>query len=141
MKRKKVWITVASGAFMLLAVAVATAASSPSSTPLYTYRMEQTSYEMNFLPTEVSSFTYAAENGYTLNYDVPMYCGSVTPLMTEGSTCNPTCDIKTCISCLTCDTCFHCVTVDPTCDENTCQYTCGGTCDYTCSGWTCDPPC
>lgn len=114
-------------------------ASSLTSTPLFTLRMEQMSSEKNFLPTEKNEFTYTSEKGFTLGYEISGYSGGVNPLMTEGSTCNPTCNVKTCITCLTCESCFHCVTVNPTCDDLTCQRTCNPTCDeQTCNGITCN---
>jgi hypothetical protein len=49
------------------ALAVTVTASALPSTPLYTYRMEQASNKMHFLPTEMNGFTYIAEKGYTLD--------------------------------------------------------------------------
>lgn len=41
-----------------------------SNTPLYTYRMEQVSSEMNFLPTEKSILTYTSESQCWIVYNV-----------------------------------------------------------------------
>jgi len=119
----------------LLAVTCATA-SSWSSTPLYTFRMEQASSQMNFLPVERSGFTYTAEKGYSLNYGAG--CCFVNPLEEPTywetcSTCEYTCEGGTCEG--TCySTCPNtCATCEPTCEQNTCW----NTCDSTCS--TCKP--
>jgi hypothetical protein len=154
---------------VLVALGVTVTASSVSHTPLYTFRMEQVSDKMNFLPTEVNGFTYTSEKGYVLNYGLTGFCKNVEPLSTlpntscpeetcEGScentciyTCDPTCpytcDDPTCpYTCddPTCDpTCEY--TCDPTCSSpwtcylSTCEYTCIPTCE-TCFGWTCTTP-
>jgi hypothetical protein len=57
---KKLLIAAAGAAIALLAVTV-TASPWSSNTPLYTYRMEQVSSKMNFLPTEQSIFAYTTE--------------------------------------------------------------------------------
>ena len=78
-----------------------------SDTPLYTFRIEQASNEMNFLPTTVNTFTYLAEEEYTLEYGPPELRDSTNPLSTFewtciDSTCGNTCN--TCYSCwLTCE--------------------------------------
>jgi hypothetical protein len=51
----------------VLVVSTVIASSQISNTPLFTFRMEQASSEMNFLPTVVNGFIYTTENGYTLN--------------------------------------------------------------------------
>ncbi|MBU7026897.1 MAG: hypothetical protein HXS48_08140 [Theionarchaea archaeon] len=56
MNRKKVSIAVVSMAVAFLAVTCVTASPRTSNTPLYTFRMEQASSEMNFLPTAVRVF-------------------------------------------------------------------------------------
>jgi hypothetical protein len=139
-------------------------ASSLTSTPLYTIRMEQVSHKMGFLPTAVNGFTYTTESGYTVNYGVSGH-GNAEPLMTHQAdtfcTCFPWCETSeyTCESqptcMITCNTCINptCPPVtcfstcqggtctDPTCPAtcpNTCEDTCPNTCS-TCSGWTCDP--
>jgi hypothetical protein len=37
---------------------------------LYTYRMEQASSSMNYLPTEMNEILYTAKRGYKLNYEL-----------------------------------------------------------------------
>lgn len=138
----------------IMCAALMTATTSPH-TPLYTVRMEQESNKMNFLPTEVNQFTYTAENGCTVLYEVSL-CG-VHPLEepTVPETCPNTCDDETCYgptcpetSCNTCSTCSStCNTcTQPTCEtcEETCPYTCStcsSTCWNTCSGYTCKDTC
>lgn len=136
---KKKWSFAVIGVVAVLFAVTFTTASSLAGTPLYTVRMEQHSNNMNFLPTAVHGFTYTTENGYTLDYDVPKYCGGVVPLGTDA-TCFPTC-LNTCPN--TCDeTCPN--TCDYTCDtcEETCPFTCPITCWVscygTCFGETCD---
>lgn len=116
-------------------------ASSQTSSPLYTIRMEQVSSGMHFLPTEKNEFTYTTQKGYTLHHDVK-YC---TEPQTVDETCQTTCETchHTCETCvedtcpLTCDTCTH--NCDPTCTGPTCPYTCEPTCQMaTCE--TCDQP-
>lgn len=90
-------------------------------TPLYTYRMEQMSSEMNFLITAVNDFSYTTEKGFTLIGECSP-CGSealFNPL-TIGSTC-VTCSDPTCFTCPV--TCFP--TCEPTCEQSTCIPTCG----------------
>jgi hypothetical protein len=131
---------------------------STSNTPLYTVRMEQVSSKMNFLPTEMNSFTYTAENGYKLNLEVGGYWIAdqinldTTPQNTCRITCVPicppdtlgghTCEDTSCQpTCLTQDpTCpYTCITCNPTCDDPwTCPDTCPFTCNPTCNDlWTC----
>ncbi len=102
-------------------------ASSSFNTPLYTYRMEQQSSSMNFLPREVNGFIYTAENGYTVNYGIHGCC-SIIPLEepTVPATCPYTCQE-------TCSTCYY------TCEGTTCEGTCYSTCPNTCC--TCEPTC
>ena len=69
-RKQKMYSTVISIAAVFLAVAFVTADSSFLNTPLYTFRMEKVSSEMNFLPTEVHTFVYTAEKGSTLEYSV-----------------------------------------------------------------------
>ncbi|MBU7027737.1 MAG: hypothetical protein HXS48_12445 [Theionarchaea archaeon] len=95
------------------AMAAVTASLRTQNTPLYIYRMEQASSKMNFLPTEMNSFTYKTEKGYTLDYNIPKgYGGNAEPV--GGCTLHAT----TCV--------------------NTCPDTCPWTCQETCNGWTCD---
>lgn len=146
----------------LVVCAVAFVAASPqlkSNTPLYTYRMEQQSSEMNFLPTEMNGFTYNTEKGYTVNYHADNYCGaellSTAPGQTFCATCFPECSTSewTCSGsytcCITCfyqscwGTCYTCPGQGHTCDDTSCQATCSTcdqpTCPDTC--WdTCDDP-
>lgn len=123
--RKKMFIAVVSVAVAFCAVACVAAASWTSSTPLYTFRMEQASSEMNFLPTEINNFTYTTEAGSTLNYEITRYC-YVNPLEepTVPVTCPETCEE-------TCSTCYS--TCEPTCEEPSCWNTCSSTCS------TCKP--
>ena len=166
MNRKQLMlILVVCGAVGFLAVTAVTASGQTSSTPLYTFRMEQASSEMSFLPTERNTFLYIAEKGHTVTYDVTGCCNAV-PLITGGaytcgtcgrtcpntcySTCVSTCS-STCVSTCpeTCvNTCHTCVstcssTCVSTCSStcvSTCPYTCGNTCANTC--WdTCEEPC
>lgn len=123
-----------------LAASVAAHPRYQSDTPLYTIRMEQASSEMNFLPTQMTTFTYNAEKGYELSYDIAGFC-SAEPLADTGEpiTCDPLCkeSIETCptneYTCPnTCEwTCFM-----STCPQNTCSWTC-----YTCPEYTCNPTC
>ena len=99
--QKRISVFVASSA-LILTVACAAGSFWVSTTPLYTYRMEQVSSRMNFLPTKVNEFAYTAENAYTLEYHVsgnyddtkPLECSYylTTCADTCRSTCNPTCD-------------------------------------------------
>ena len=121
--KSKMLLVVSSVAIVLLA-AVAVTASSSISTPLYTVRMEQVSSKMNFLPTQMNGFTYTAEKGSILNYNVSNRCfaAPLAPTNGGGETCWPQCD-----------------TSQPTC--STCDETCSSTCPYTCSGETCSDTC
>ena len=65
-KKQVMYIVVVSITALFLAVVAVTAHSQPLNTPLYTFRMEQASGEMNFLPTEKNTFIYTSEKGYTL---------------------------------------------------------------------------
>jgi hypothetical protein len=147
MDRKTIVTTAVCAVLTFFAVALVAAHPQIDScgTPLYTFRMEQASSEMHFLPTEVNGFSYAAEKGYTVNYDGAGVCcdfDSSTPNTTVPNqintmwitctTCGPTCE--TCI--LTCDTCYctcwetcKCTCQGITCDFVTCDYTCEDTCD------------
>ena len=59
-------------AIVFLVITTVTARSGYlSNTPLYTFRVEQAGSNSNFLPVEMSTFTYAAERGTRLNYEVP----------------------------------------------------------------------
>jgi hypothetical protein len=135
--KKKMLIAVISIAIVSLAITTVTASLSTSNTPLYTFRMEQSSSKMNFLPTEMNTFTYTTENGYGLNYDILGCCGAEPLIMTYQYTCEfyPTCE--TCNTCSTCSTCSTCG--GWTCDPTGCQITCGSSCGGTCS--TCEETC
>jgi hypothetical protein len=146
--KRKMFIAVASGFLVFLAVTTVIADSSLFNTPLYTFRMEQASSEMNFLPTELNRFDYNAENGYTIDYDVIVGCCiDGNSIQYTGHTCPPlTCE--TCITCpVTCystcvntctntcvNTCNTCVSTCP----STCVSTCVSTCYMTCDNPTCD---
>lgn len=133
MNRRKILVAVVSVCAVLVANTVI-ASSQISNTPLFTFRMEQASNRMNFLPTAVNGFTYTTENGCTLNNAVGH---SGEPLeVTVGKTCEGTCVEPTCPN-----TCLHTCAGNPTC-SNTCPNTCGSTCDtceQTCD--TCDDTC
>lgn len=111
---------------VVLAATVATANSWTLNTPLYTYRMEQASSKMRFLPTEQNTFNYTTEQGYTLEYAVELRTrlpfdipptNEQRPCEWTVETCPQTC-LYTCPNtCDTCDTCY-----DPTCD--TCWDSC-----------------
>ncbi len=128
MDKRKMSIAVLTVVAVSLVVTFAAASSLMANTPLYTFRMEQASSEMNFLPTAVNGFTYTAENGYTVNCEGSRYSGDVIPF---EPTYAWTCIFSTCRN--TCETCPY------TCDDPTCPNTCPVTCPETCDGWTCDP--
>lgn len=115
---------------LVLCVATLVAASSRTqNTPLYTYRMEQASSEMNFYPIERNLFIYTTEKGYKFGYSFSgRVCGYIRPFGETGEpeTCDPLCEDTSQSTCW--DTC------------GTCDYTCSATCDGpTCEG-TCDEP-
>jgi hypothetical protein len=95
-RNKMISISVVSIAIVALAVTAVSADFSKQSTPLYTYRMEQLSNKMSFLPTEINDFAYNAKGEYTLDYEVSGANGAVPagPVswgrITCG-TCDPTC--------------------------------------------------
>lgn len=137
--RTKISLAVICIAIALLAVTAVIAESwITNDTPLYTFRMEQTSNKMNFLPTSVNEFIYTTEKGYTLNYD-NMDCrngGNSLGILADtrcdftckhscGSTCPwiNTCHVTACFTytCSACDTLWvTCVSCEPTCDGYTC---------------------
>ena len=144
---RKVIVVAATSVVLAVLVVTAVTAYLPCSTPLYTVRMEQVSHKMGFLPTAMNQFTYTAEHGYTLHWDVVEYCGAdlfasvkfCTIPITCHWTCENTCDDPTCP--LTCPatcwrTCDTCEGQGYTCDDTSCQETC-----YTCSGLTCELTC
>lgn len=120
-----------------LAVTWVAADFETSQTPLYTFRMEQQSSKMGFLPTKITEFTYTTygqQNCNILGND-----GEISYSTTEV-TCTPvTCEITCPITCF--GTCEHTCpdTCEYTCWE-TCGQTCPDTCEHTCR-YTCDKPC
>jgi hypothetical protein len=140
-RRQRILMAMISASIAFLAITAVTATLRASSTPLYTYRMEQQSSEMNFLPTEKNTFTYEAEGGYVLNCGIGgMNCGcsgGVSPL--NPYTC-ATCDEYYCEHPSECyGTCYNtCSTCSGnTCDETSCQNTCSTCLQYTCYYYTC----
>lgn len=117
-----------------------------SNAPLFTYRMEKASSEMNFSPTSINEFIYSAEEGYSLNCGgTDSLCFDPKPLGPTLRTCEETCG-DTCATCQetcvstcssTCvNTCYTCVSTCPnTCVStcSTCVSTCPSTCVSTCS--------
>ena len=134
-KTQKILLASLSVALAFLAASAVAARPQTSSTPLYTFRMEQMSHGMNFLPSERNTFTYTAAKGHTVAYDAvqEMYCGGF-----DGIDYIDTSPISTCHTCYkTCKTCGEtCNTCDPPACE-TSHYTCGHTCGYTCEKHTC----
>jgi hypothetical protein len=132
--------------------AVTAVAASPKSkvnAPLYTFRMEQASSNMNFLPTAMNGFEYTTEEGYTLDCNTGGCCNNSGVIYGTGYY---TCPDETCEHCLTyypAQTCeFTChetcpITCHMTCPI-TCEYTCPYTCKLTCADtcpYTCEPTC
>jgi hypothetical protein len=111
-KRQKLSLAGVGVILVLCTVTAVTARGWTLHTPLYRVRMEQASSEMNFLPTDMSTFTYTAEKGYTLDYCAAGGCG-VVPLATGPVG--------------TCETCEY------TCDDPTCPPVCLSTFRYTCT--------
>jgi hypothetical protein len=145
MDRKQMLFVVMSIVLVFVAVAATTARPGTSpATPLYTYRMEQASNDMNFLPAEGNGFTFTTKGGHAVNYDIVVYhdydellstgckpsCISTcysTCVSTCNSTCVSTCP-QTCVS--TCSS--TCLNTCPNTCVNTCSQTCVSTCSYTC---------
>lgn len=131
---RKVLIS-ACAAFVSLAVMCVTAAPWIVNTPLYTYRMEQASDRMSFLPTSMNTITYTTDERSTLICEVTA-CYSAQSFDTDL----PTCENMTCLTyAVTCSTCSG-YTCESPCDTfvDTCEATCEGlTCEGTCSGLTC----
>ena len=118
MDRKTVFIVVVSASVLLLAITAVTAHNRTVNIPLYTLRMEQVSSEMNFLPTEMNSFTYTAENGYNLNCVAPTeFCGAKPLDIFLGTLGGPTCEL---------------FTTKHTCEDEECIWTGAFTCPHTC---------
>ncbi|MBU7040064.1 MAG: hypothetical protein HXS45_04595 [Theionarchaea archaeon] len=133
-------ILVATGIVLGLVIATYAAAAPSITTPLYRYRMEQSSSKMKFLPTSISEFLYTTEKGWELDYCLLGDCtasgiGPNTQNILCPYTMTPTCSPDT--NCLTCP-----VTCLESCPD-TCRETCNGTatCEtcFTCS--TCDVTC
>ena len=126
MDRKQIYLVVTSVVVVSLAACVS--ANFSISSPLYTVRMEEASSKMNFLPHGVTSFTYAAEEGYMITCNAGVYCH----VLHITSTSEPTCILPTCDF-----TCQY------TCAQTSCQttcYTCLETCPRTCQTCTeCEP--
>jgi hypothetical protein len=76
MERKKLMV-VALVAATALIIATTVSASSFAGSPLFSLRMEQQSSKMNFLPTEIKGFTYAAESKSCLTLDMSLCCNAV----------------------------------------------------------------
>jgi hypothetical protein len=107
--KKRISTGIVTCAFVL-AIACVTANTLTVDTPLYTYRMEHVSSQMNFLPTEANEFSYNSQDYCLLSYSM-------------GCTMGP----------LDYPTTFPC---QPT--EETCLGSCGGTCSYTCKVTECE---
>ena len=142
----KKWMLLAVSAIVFFAIATATANALPN-TPLYTYRMEQVSSEMGFLPTEKNDFCYTAENGYTVTYLWEWY--AAVSHITTSQPCElcrklKTDWIRTCPK--TCETCPGDIRCKKT-SWDTCAATCPITCVATCLGkptcfyYTCEKTC
>lgn len=156
---------VLSTASVLLVATTIMASSWTQNTPLYAFRMQQMSSEMNFLPTAVSGFVYTAYGGCILNCDaLGEHCstgyGGVPAdesveeacqgpeTLNGGETCSyticSTCE-NTCITCAGQETCDGGPTCELTCPRTclTCYETCRITCFYPCPATTdtCDPTC
>jgi hypothetical protein len=139
MERIKMPVAVIMLAVMCLAVTTIVANSTPSSTPLYIFRMEQVSSKMNFLPTGKNEFTYTTERNYTLTYEIVSKYGA-KPLEFTIDTCEP-CETAASTCEITCQTCpSTCGNTCPDTCASTCGNTCPSTCEYTCPN-TCSKTC
>ena len=95
MNRKQVVYSSIVGIAIVACAVVAVSATFPgANTPLYRFRMEQISNQMNFSPVKMSGYTYTAEGGYTLHYEVSGSEGSVIPAGDKSW------DILTCSTCV-----------------------------------------
>ena len=124
--KTKLSITATSAIIFSLTVACVTANSwTAEGSPLHTYRMEETSSGMNFLPTLVNDFTYNTEKGYFLNFSGVNGRGEgILAPKTIIQTCADSCWSDTCdITCyeLTCRRC-------PVTEYDTCWFTFCSTC-------------
>lgn len=114
---------------MVSLVAASVMATTGTYAPLYQFRMERLSNRMSFFPSQLNRFSYAVEDGCTLNFCVQGCSSGVTPLSTYPNTSCPTeCDPTEGETC-----------EGPTC-SNTCPYTCPSTCYSTCPQ-TCPDTC
>lgn len=149
MTRNRKWMLLVILSIVTAYIATAVAASPwMLDTPLYTYRMQQASSEMNFLPATMNNFTYMTEKGFTL-VDVEGCCEATLfamPLGTGVYSCYySTCGGETCSStCYTYCGQYSCMLTCPstcfTCDDPTCPltcYTCPDTFFCTCDPWAC----
>lgn len=156
MDRKPLFIA---GISLFLAICATYIIASPNSgyTPLYSFRMEQQSSELHFLPTSMNTFTYTTEKGDEVCFGQCCTMGStggiqgLKTIEITCSTCASTCESTCPATCpLTCDTCYGgcpvtldtCLqTCDVTCSTcNSCptwQITCENTCNPTCNIFTC----
>ena len=126
--KQKMSVAVTCIAIAVLALTAVTASPKIlSSTPLYTFRMEQASRQMNFLSTPTNDLIYTTENGCVTLHGVAGHGGGVNPLRPcTDDTCMSTCE-STCVN--SCNgTCVN--SCNATC-VNSCYGTCG-TCQYTC---------
>ena len=129
MNRKRMSIAVLIVGIAILAATFVTASSWTFPTPLYTFRMEQASSKMNFLPSAMNDFVYSTEKGCTLNSDAQGCCNGSVPLSTSPETaCTPPCEPT--------EAGNTCGNTCPNTSCNTCWSTCPNTCPWTCE-WTC----
>ncbi|KYK32712.1 MAG: hypothetical protein HXS48_05000 [Theionarchaea archaeon] len=129
-KKQRILVALIGASIAFLAITAVTANSRASNTPLYTYRMEQQSSEMNFLPTERNTFTYETEGRCVLNSCGcgdgakplnPYTCGTCDEYYCDNpSLCYGTCH-STCSTCSG-NTCFFLTCQYPTCFWPTCNY-------------------
>jgi hypothetical protein len=142
-------ILMATGVIIALVVVTYAAAAPSINTPLYRYRMEQSSSKMKFLPTSVNEFVYTAEEGWELNQCFSENCtasgyGTDTHNILCPCTTTPTCSPQTnCYTCpITCldscpDTCRETCNGAATCDTCVTCSTCSVTCSAGClTAWT-----
>ena len=141
-RKKGILAVVISVALAVPVLSAVTASTWKGSTPLYAFRMEQASSEMNFSLAAVTHFTYIAENGHNLAYNIgPSICGDVKPL--SPYTC-ATCNEEMCEIPTICGTCGTCSWMQ-TCSPSTCPWTEWPFCSYTqryptCHWSTCNWP-
>ena len=114
----KISIAVSGVIIAFLVLSTVTASQRAPNTPLYTFRIEQTSCRMNFSSTSMNSFAYDTRNGCTLNFGFVTDSGVIRVFGGAG-TCwrYPDCYSYA----ISCETCFH-----YTCYS--CRYTCPPLC-------------